>query len=113
MIYQLKYSNKEVAVQDLLQKGVLINVTDLQDEEALSYAPKKHAVVHVGLIVDTPAVMDGMEVVTSATYLNGWHVDVMSDEVLEFDCIVTPKSPSHTFLSNVPFDDSVVIDRLI
>lgn len=97
MIYKLKYPNKEVAVQDLLQKGVLINVTDLQGEEVMAYAPNTHAVVYVGLIVDTPAVMDGMEVVIDATYLSGWHIDVMTEEEVVFENEIIVNNPRHKF----------------
>jgi hypothetical protein len=90
MIYQLKYPTKEVAIKDLLQKGVYTK--DMQ------FGNNIQAVVEIGLIVDTPAVMEDMEIVTEAIYFDGYHFDIMTDEVLEFDYIVTPKNQSHKFL---------------
>lgn len=98
MIYQLKYPNKETAMADLLAKGVYVNTKNLQDEEVLSYGNNIQAIVEIGLIVDTPAVMEDMEIVTEAIYFDGYHFDVMTEEVLEFDYIVTPKNPNHKFL---------------
>lgn len=98
MIYKLIYQDQDTAITDLLQKGVLINTNDLQGNEVVTYAPTTHAVVHIGLIVDTPAVVEDMEVITPATYLEGWHVDVMTDLVYNFTTEVTPNNPKHTFL---------------
>lgn len=83
MIYQLKYPTKEVAIKDLLQKGVYTK--DMQ------FGNNIQAVVEIGLIVDT--YIDEV-----AVYFDGYHFDVMTDEVLEFDYIVTPKNQSHKFL---------------
>jgi len=97
MIYKLIYTDQDTAVKDLLQKGVLINTTDLQGNEIVTYAPTTHAVVHIGLIVDTPAVVEDMKVIKEATYLKGWHVDIMTDLDIKFDNAVEPKNPKHGF----------------
>ena len=97
MIYKLKYNNEAESISDLLLKGVLINTTDLQGNEVVSYAQSTHAVVHIGLIVDTPAVFEDMEVITPATYLDGWHVDVMTDLEIDFDNAIEPNNPKHVF----------------
>jgi len=97
MIYKLIYQDKDTAVKDLLQKGVLINTTDLQGNEVVSYSQSTHAVVHIGLIIDTPAVFEDMEVITPATYIEGWHVDIMTDLEIDFDNAVEPKNPKHGF----------------
>ena len=97
MIYKLIYQDQDTAVTDLLQKGVLINTTDLQGNEVVTYAQSTHAVVHIGLIVDTPAVVEDMKVIKEATYLKGWHVDVMTDLDIKFDNAVEPKNPKHGF----------------
>ena len=97
MIYKLKYNNEAESISDLLLKGVLINTTDLQGNEVVSYAQSTHAVVHIGLIVDTPAVFEDMEVITPATYLDGWHVDVMTDLEIDFDNAIEPNNPKHEF----------------
>ena len=97
MIYKLIYTDQDTAVTDLLQKGVLINTTDLQGNEVISYSQSTHAVVHIGLIVDTPAVVEDMEVIKEATYLKGWHVDVMTDLEIDFDNAIEPNNPKHVF----------------
>ena len=97
MIYKLIYQDQDTAINDLLQKGVLINTTDLQGNEVVSYAPTTHAVVHIGLIVDTPAVVEDMKVIKEATYLKGWHVDIMTDLEIVFENEIEPNNPKHVF----------------
>lgn len=97
MIYKLIYQDQDTAITDLLQKGVLINTTDLQGNEVLTYSPTTHAVVHIGLIVDTPAVVEDMKVIKETTYLKGWHVDVMTDLEIKFDNAIEPNNPKHIF----------------
>lgn len=97
MIYKLIYTDQNTAIADLLQKGVLINTTDLQGNEVVSYAPTTHAVVHIGLIVDTPAVVEDMKVIKEATYLKGWHVDIMTDLEIVFENEIKPNNPKHVF----------------
>jgi len=97
MIAKLIYQDQDTAITDLLQKGVLINTTDLQGNEVVSYSQSTHAVVHIGLIIDAPAVVVVMEVIKEATYLKGWHVDVMTDLEIEFDNAITPNNPKHVF----------------
>ena len=97
MIAKLIYQDQDTAITDLLQKGVLINTTDLQGNEVVAYSPTTHAVVHIGLIVDTPAVVENMEVIKEATYLKGWHVDVMTDLEIDFDNAIEPNNPKHVF----------------
>ena len=97
MIAKLIYTDHNSAVADLLAKGILINTTDLNGNEINTYAPSTHAVVYIGKIVDTPAVIEDMEVITPATYLKGYHVDVMTDLEIEFDNAITPNNPKHLF----------------
>jgi len=97
MIAKLIYTDHDSAIADLLAKGVLINTTDLQGNVINTYAPTTHAVVYIGKIVDTPAVVEDMEVITPATYLEGYHVDVMTDLDIKFDNLVTPNNPKHLF----------------
>ena len=97
MIAKLIYTDQDTAVKDLLQKGVLIYTTDLQGNEVVTYAQSTHAVVHIGLIVDTPAIVEDMKVIKEATYLKGWHVDVMTDLEIDFDNAIEPNNPKHVF----------------
>lgn len=82
MTYQLKYPTKEIAIQDLLQKGIYTD--DLQ------FGKNVQAIVEIGLIVDT--YIDEV-----AVYFDGYHYDIMTDEVIDFEFIVVPKNPRHTF----------------
>lgn len=97
MIYKLKYTDQDTAIADLLQKGVLINALDLEGNNIIAYAPTTRAVVHVGLIIDTPAVFKDMEVITPATYIEGWHVDIMTDLEIVFENEIKPNNPKHRF----------------
>jgi hypothetical protein len=97
MIYKLIYTDHESAIADLLAKGVLINTTDLNGNEINTYAQSTHAVVYIGKIVDTPAVVENMEVITPATFIDGYHVDVMTDLDIKFDNDIKPNNPKHLF----------------
>ena len=97
MIVKLIYQDQDTAITDLLQKGVLINTTDLHGNEVVTYAPTTHAVVHIGLIVDAPAVVENIKVIKEATYLDGWHVDVMTDLEIDFENEIKPNNPKHVF----------------
>jgi hypothetical protein len=89
MIYKLIYTNEAEAIADLLAKGVLVDIN--------TYAQSTHAVVYIGKIVDTPAVVEDMEVITPATFIDGYHVDVMTDLEIEFENAVIPNNPKHNF----------------
>ena len=97
MIYKLIYTDHDSAIADLLAKGILVNTTDKEGNEINTYSQSTHAVVYIGKIVDTPAVIENMEVIKDATYLKGYHVDVMTDLEIKFDNAITPNNPKHTF----------------
>jgi hypothetical protein len=97
MIAKLIYTDHDIAITDLLAKGVLINTTDKDGNEINTYAQSTHAVVYIGQIVDTPAVVDNMEVIKEATFLEGYHVDVMTDLEIKFDNEIFPNNPKHLF----------------
>ena len=97
MITKLIYTDHDTAIADMLTKGVLINTTDLNGNEINTYAPSTHAVVYIGQIVDTPAVVENFEVITPATYIDGYHVDVMTDLEIKFDNEIFPNNPKHLF----------------
>lgn len=96
-IYKLIYTDHDSAIADMLTKGVLINTTDLNGNEINTYSQSTHAVVYIGKIVDTPAVVEDMEVITPATFIDGFHVDVMTDLEIEFANEVIPNNPKHEF----------------
>lgn len=98
-IYKLKYSNKETAIADLISKGVYVEITDLNGNQTLSYAPTTQSVVEIGLIVDTPAVIVDNEIVTPATYVDGYHFDIMVNNAIDFGAArMTPNTSVHSFL---------------
>ena len=96
-IYKLTYSDKETALADLKAKGILVEV-EFNGEKHEAYGQGVAAVVELGLIMITPPVMEGMEIVTPPVYANGYHYDVMSENEYNFGAnLVEPKNPKHAF----------------
>ena len=96
-IAKLKYKNKETAIKDLLKKGVYVETT-FNDVTSLTYGTGIHAVVEIGQIVLTPAVMEDMQVITEATYLDGHHFDIMSEQSISFGkAEIEVNNPKHEF----------------
>ena len=92
-IAKLKYTNKETAMKDLLKKGVYV-----ETDKGLTYGTGIHAVVEIGQIVLTPPVMEDMQVITDATYLDGHHFDVMSEQSISFGkAEIEVNNPKHEF----------------
>jgi hypothetical protein len=97
-IYKLTYSDKAAAVADLKAKGILIEVEGIDGEKHEAYGNGVAAVVEIGLILLTPPVMEGMEVIEEPIYAEGYHYDVMSSELYDFGAnLVEPKNPKHAF----------------
>ena len=97
-IYKLTYPNKEAAVADLKAKNILIEVEGIDGEKHEAFGQGVQAVVELGLIMVTPPVMEGMEIVTPPVYADGYHYDVMSDNEYDFGAnLVEPKNPKHAF----------------
>ena len=94
-IYQLKYTDKQEAIFDLMDKGVL-QLKAAYEDEPLRVTPNTDitkAVVWIGKIVDVPATEE-----TEATFIDGYHVDVMLTETRDFGSAETlPKTPAHKF----------------
>jgi len=93
-IYKLKYTDKEAAQADLLQRGILQEV-----EGELTQTNRTHAVVYVGKIIDTPAQIDqDGNVIVEATFVEGYHVDVMLKDEENFGALeIFPATPYHKF----------------
>jgi hypothetical protein len=92
-ISKLQYPNKETAQADLIAKGVYI-----ETEKGLSYGQGVHAIVEIGLIVDKEGTFDDEgNVLTEPIYFNGYHYDVMSENIITFENEIEVKSPKHTF----------------
>jgi hypothetical protein len=106
MIYKLTYTDKAAAVADLKAKGILIEVDGMDGEKHEAYGSGVAAVVEIGLIMIEPPVMDGMEIVTPPVYADGYHYDVMSDELYDFGAnLVEPKNPKHAFAGHATTEE--------
>ena len=91
MIYKLKYTDRATAITDLIAKGVI----DINENNTAT----TQSVVEIGLIVDTPAVIENMQVVTPATYIDGYHFDIMVNNAIDFGTNrMTPTTSVHSFL---------------
>ena len=109
-IYKLKYTTKAAAMKDLLKKGVYVETT-FNDVTSLTYGTGIHAVVEIGQIVLTPAVIEDMLVITEATYLDGHHFDVMSEQSISFGkAEIEVNNPKHEFAghSKVNIEDHII-----
>lgn len=82
-IVKLKYTDKAEAIEDLIAKGILT--------EDSNFGQGVHAVVEVGLIVDT--IIDEIP-----TYYDGYHYDLMiEDSEIVFENEVFVANPKHSF----------------
>jgi hypothetical protein len=93
-IYKLKYSDKETAIADLIAKGVYV-----ETEEGLIYGEGVQAIVEIGQIVDKEPIFDAdFNIIQEATFLDGYHFDVMSEIEIDFGVNeTTPTNPKHSF----------------
>lgn len=97
-VYKLQYASKESLESALLSRGVLVD----SEEYGLQYAEGTHAVVHLGNIVVTPAVIDadGNET-TPAVLSDKWHADIMVEGDFDFGSneviIAEGETPAHSF----------------
>ena len=93
-IYKIKYSDKETAIADLITKRVYV-----ETEEGLSYGEGVQAIVEIGQIIDKEPIFDAdFTIIQEATYLEGYHFDVMSEIEIDFGVnITTPTNPKHSF----------------
>ena len=92
-IAKLKYTTKATEMKDLLKKGVYV-----ETDKGLTYGTGIHAVVEIGQIVLTPPVIEDMQVITEATYLDGHHYDVMSEQSISFGkAEIEVNNPKHEF----------------
>ena len=93
-IIKLKYTDKETAIADLIAKGVYQEI-----EGEMLYADGIDAVVEVGLIIDKEATFDEKgNLLTEPTYRDGYHFDIMTDNVIDFgENEIFPNNSKHTF----------------
>jgi len=94
-IYKLKYTNKETAISDLLDKGVYIKQT-IDKEETLIYGEGIHAIVEIGLICINQPTKE-----IAPIFTDGYHYDVMSEQDIDFgDNEIIVNNPKHSFLGH-------------
>ena len=98
-IYKLKYSDKETAIADLLAKNVYVEIENYNGDLVLAYGQGIHAIVEIGQIIDKEPIFDAdFNIIQEATYLQGYHFDVMSEMEIDFGVnITTPTNPKHSF----------------
>lgn len=83
-IYKLKYTDRETAITDLINKGVY--------DEDLLFGDGIQAVVEIGLIISGETPID-----VEPTYLEGYHYDIMSENEIIFESEIITNNPKHTF----------------
>jgi len=89
-VYKLKYATQAAAEKDLKSKGIIT-----EEGNAVGV----HSVKHLGKLEDKPAVFVDMKITTEATYLDGYHVDIATDNTYKFAEGVEqhPANPKHLF----------------
>ena len=108
-IAKLKYTNKETAIKDLLKKGVYV-----ETDKGITYGTGIHAVVEIGQIVLTPPVIEDMQVITEATYLDGHHFDVMSEQSISFGkAEIEVNNPKHEFAGHSKVTEPLILPNEI
>ena len=100
-IYKLKYTDKETAIADLLEKKVYVEVENLNKEITLAYGQGIQAVIEIVLIVlENSTYDDKFNVITEPVYADGYHYDVMSENKIDFGSNeIQVNNPKHTFAS--------------
>lgn len=86
-IYKLKYTDKETAIADLINKGVYI-----ESNEGLEYGTGIHSVVELGLIT-----LKNDDLDTEPIYADGYHYDVMCENKILFESEIQVNNPRHIF----------------
>ena len=79
-IYKANFETKEQGTEYLLNIGVLV-----EQEGENVFASTTAAVVYIGKVVKIPATYDAEgNIITPAVYYDGYAIDVMSSETLDF-----------------------------
>ena len=114
-IYKLNYTDKEIAIADLLAKGVYVEAEDLDNEPQLVYANGTQAVVDIGQIVKVPGEYDEQgNVIIEPIYFDGVFYDVMTTEVIDFGTNeVFPIDCVHSFAGYAQNADGYIPENII
>ena len=109
MIYKLNYSNKETAIKDFLNKGVYIEVENIDKEKSLVYGKGIQAVVEIGKIVLIDGTYDAnFKELTAPVYADGYAFDIMSDIEIVFASEIFPLTPRHNFAGCEPINNNLI-----
>ena len=93
MIYKLKYASKDKAIADLKAKDILVE----NDKGELINGDGIVAIVEIGKIMDKPPIYENGEIKTDATYIDGYHYDIMADKEIYFVNEIQVNNPKHIF----------------
>jgi hypothetical protein len=94
-IYKLRYTDKETAIADLLDKKVYVKQT-IDKEEVLTFGEGIQAIVELGKIVINQPTED-----VEPIFAEGYHYDVMSEQDIDFgDNEIVVNNPKHGFLGH-------------
>lgn len=109
-IYKLNYTNKEIAIADLLAKGVYVE-TDFDGVLSLSFGKGIQAVVEIGKIVLDNGTYDAdFKEITAPVYADGYAFDVMSDIEIKFGKVeIFPVTPMHNFAGCEPIAEAELL----
>ena len=91
-VYKLKYDNREIAMDNLINRGIYNN--------DLSYGAGTQAVVEIGKIIEIYPTFDpeGNQI-TDPVFMDGYYFDVMCENVIDFGVNeIFPENPKHIFL---------------
>ena len=98
-IYKLNYTDKEIAIADLIAKSVYVEKENLEKELVLSYGDGVHAIVEIGKIVLTQSTYDAdFAELTPPILADGYHYDIMCEQEIDFGTNeVVVNNPKHSF----------------
>ena len=91
MEYKLKYESKKQAIEHLHSLGIT--------DEKGNFNQREISVVYIGQIIDKHATFDDKgNLLTEPTYIDGYHIDVLTDKKINFDNYeINPQTAKHTF----------------
>jgi len=108
-IVKLKYKDKEIAIADLIAKGVYI-----ETEEGLSYTNGTQAVVDIGKIVKVEGTYDeNGNVITEPIYYDGYAYDVMAEQEIVFESEIYPVDCVHSFAGYAQNADGYIPEDVV
>ena len=100
-VYKLIYTDKETAIKDLIAKEVI--------DDDLNYLQGTHAVVWIDKVVLEDATFDAEgNQLTEPIFADGYHLDIMVENEIDFTNAVTPKNPKHSFYEQIRQDTEQV-----